>query len=317
MVTRYRPYLELGLMVTAGMLLYRFWDALGQPYPIDYLFEWRELLPPLTLLFRGATFLGDDAFYAGFLSILLWCVHKPLAYGGALMLLVSGVFNNILKDLFALPRPVIGSVTLPAGYAFPSGHALTTTVLWGYLAHHLGDRKTWITSGLIIILVGISRMALGYHYPRDVIGGILLGVLFLLIAFWMVRQLPVPKVGGNPLIIPFVIGTILPIGLFFLIPGRDIPMIAGFLLGAAWGYGIEKKYIDMDPRGPWTQQILKAVLGLGSTLLLFLTLRFLLPEYLLSLIFLRYAITAFWIVFLVPALFLHLKLTTSSHLPDE
>ena len=172
-------------------------------------------------------------------------------------------------------------------------------------------------SGLIIILVGISRLALGYHYPRDVIAGILLGALFLFPALHIARKLPLSTVKAGHSFLPFVIGTILPIGLFFLIPGRNIPMITGFLFGAAWGYGCERKYIDMDPQGPWVQQILKAVLGLGSTLFVFLKLRFFLSDHLMSLVFLHYAIIAFWIVFFVPALLLHLKLTTSSQPADR
>jgi undecaprenyl-diphosphatase len=107
----------------------------------------------------------------------------------ALLLLIAtwgGVaINWLLKSSFNRPRPQVfewGAQVLTS--SFPSGHAMTATITYGtvaYLAARLQRRRLsrWITlclAGLMIILICVSRLYLGVHYPSDVVAGALMGL---------------------------------------------------------------------------------------------------------------------------------------------
>lgn len=97
-----------------------------------------------------------------------------IALAGSLALEVG------LKQLFhrARPEPYFNT-PLPASYSFPSGHAIYAICLYGMLAALVSPRAgtraakmtIWITCSLIILLIGVSRIYLGVHYPSDVIAG--------------------------------------------------------------------------------------------------------------------------------------------------
>jgi len=107
------------------------------------------------------------------------------------------------KLLFARPRPPY-SVYLESNYSFPSGHATMAMMLFGFLAYFIFENSKNKNAkallifllGLIILLVGLSRIYLGVHYTSDVLGGWLLGSLWLLINIGIItyqEQLPVKK----------------------------------------------------------------------------------------------------------------------------
>lgn len=97
----------------------------------------------------------------------------------SLFIVLSTLINVLLKHAFELPRPfhVREGINLiaAAGYGLPSGHAQAAVVYWGTLAREL--RRRWFVgaAGLIVLLVGASRVYLGVHFPADVLAGWLVG----------------------------------------------------------------------------------------------------------------------------------------------
>jgi len=89
----------------------------------------------------------------------------------------------VLESLFSLPRPPVEWHAVEASpYGFPSGHTMAAVVLWGALARWstIGRRRTrYVVAGLLIVCVGISRLALGVHYLVDIIAAIGFGGLYL------------------------------------------------------------------------------------------------------------------------------------------
>jgi undecaprenyl-diphosphatase len=131
----------------------------------------------------GATLLGIAV---GSLLILrrqwLHLVFWITALSGASML------NLLMKVLFARPRPVFENPLLVESfYSFPSGHSMNAIVTYGVLAyllwlqvnHPIARSLIVFAATLAIVLIGISRMALGVHYFSDVIGGFAAGGLWL------------------------------------------------------------------------------------------------------------------------------------------
>ncbi|MGH7579198.1 MAG: phosphatase PAP2 family protein [Gemmatimonadales bacterium] len=112
---------------------------------------------------------------------------------GALLVLVTltgaALLDVGLKALFARARPqaFFEYYPTPTSFSFPSGHALVATCLFGgitvLVTHRLETRVAqvlvWLGAVALVLLVGVSRIYLGVHYPTDVIGGFAVGVVWV------------------------------------------------------------------------------------------------------------------------------------------
>lgn len=121
----------------------------------------------------------------------LWAMRERVGVLLLLMAVVGGdVFNRVLKDAFGRPRPELFLLETPfarpLSASFPSGHASASMVLYlvlAYLLARLGGRGAfrWIViaaAGVLIVLIGLSRIYLGVHYPSDVLAGYLFGFVW-------------------------------------------------------------------------------------------------------------------------------------------
>ncbi len=107
-----------------------------------------------------------------------------------LLILLTGIAVQILKHSFGRPRPdILGDLSpytfVPFGFtrgwnAFPSGHSTTMGAL-ALLAGRLFPRL-WPVAWGIALLVAISRVIVGKHYPSDVVAGLALGAV---LAAWL------------------------------------------------------------------------------------------------------------------------------------
>lgn len=100
---------------------------------------------------------------------------------GLLSLIISrGILTEVIRFFYNVPRPfqesgVQALISHEASGSFPSGHMalLTPLVL---LVYGL-NKKFGIYLGVFTLLVGLSRVAAGVHYPSDVLGGVVIGVI--------------------------------------------------------------------------------------------------------------------------------------------
>ncbi|MGT2812280.1 phosphatase PAP2 family protein [Streptococcus minor] len=105
---------------------------------------------------------------------------------GSLFLMLGA--STALKFLYQRPRPTIEWVISTIGYSFPSWHTAATMLVAGVLVIVLYQRcqdKLWryLGQGLVIglaILVALSRIYIGVHFPTDIIAGWLLALTLLL-----------------------------------------------------------------------------------------------------------------------------------------
>lgn len=148
----------------------------------------------LTSLFIFFTRLADGWFIAivviviSLFFILKYKNYRLALWYAATVGLGAGLVNQLVKFLFQRPRPTnINHLIEQGGYSFPSGHAMGSMILYGALAfliirlakHKVTKWLVFIAAGILITLVGASRVYLGVHYPSDIIGGYSLGAAWL------------------------------------------------------------------------------------------------------------------------------------------
>lgn len=125
--------------------------------------------------------------------------------GAPLLVLISVAGGAVLSSLLKLgvdrPRPdLVAALADVHTLSFPSGHAMLSAVtyltLGAVLARVLPDGRTKIyalgTAVLLTILIGVSRVFLGVHWPSDVLAGWCIGAAWAtfcwLVAFWLQRR---------------------------------------------------------------------------------------------------------------------------------
>jgi undecaprenyl-diphosphatase len=108
---------------------------------------------------------------------------------------VLTLVNEILKLIINRPRPLPEQVLIIGtndGSGYPSGHTFFATIFLGITAYllftHIKNKSLKITSLvlliLLILLVGVSRIYLGAHWPSDVIGAYIISSIFLTLLIW-------------------------------------------------------------------------------------------------------------------------------------
>jgi undecaprenyl-diphosphatase len=101
------------------------------------------------------------------------------------MAIASNSVSGYLKDVFARPRPnIVPHLDHVNSLSYPSGHATSAALVYLLFALLVPTerRGLWLTvGGVAAALTGFSRVALGVHWPTDVIGGWMLGGAFALL----------------------------------------------------------------------------------------------------------------------------------------
>jgi undecaprenyl-diphosphatase len=144
------------------------------------------VLAIITLTFSGYLFLARKS-AAAWLMIVAVC-------GGI-------AFNELLKAAFARPRPdLVYQAVRVFTSSFPSGHAELSATTYLTIAALLAQNQSSFGIGsyfialaaLLTILIGISRIYLGVHYPTDVLGGWCIGAAWALVCWvlmtWLERR---------------------------------------------------------------------------------------------------------------------------------
>ena len=189
-VARRDPWIPVGLASAAGFLLVA-WAVNGSgglgfdataaaaiqrlPVPVGVWVALTEL-GGFSLVLVGTAF-ALSALASG---------RVRLALIVAVILIGAALFTDHVKDVVGRPRPPEPLISAE-GYSFPSGHTLNSTVTYGLIAvvawrSRLTRQVRTIVGavGVVVpIVVGLSRIALGVHYPSDVLAGWLGGTAFV------------------------------------------------------------------------------------------------------------------------------------------
>lgn len=144
-------------------------------------------------ILRDVTALGSHAVldYLGLAAVLYLLAVRRYALGAVTFCAMAGgiALNSALKGLFDRPRPPFAAVVPVFTRSFPSGHAMLSMIAFltvaSLLARAVPDRGTRIfvfgQAIFLSIMVGLSRVWLGVHYPSDVLAGWAIGAAWALI----------------------------------------------------------------------------------------------------------------------------------------
>jgi membrane-associated phospholipid phosphatase len=304
----------------------------------------QSLSPTLDGLMKFISFLGTIEFYMLLIPLVYWLVDASLGIRVLLVLVSTDFLGASIKQLLHQPRPYwVGDVKALAeetSYGIPSSHASDSLAVWGYLAYRLKKGWLWVVSILIILLIGLSRLYLGVHFPQDVLVGWLVGLVVLILFVW-----------GEARVVPWLeklsagaqIGLGFGISILMILVGWLISLLissspdpvewahhstearsilhyitlGGFLFGAVAGYVLMRKNAPFQTKGVWWQLLIRYGLGVAGLFLIFLGLDVVFgmiaaDETILGMVlrYVRYGAVSLWGIFGAPWVFLKFKLAT-------
>ena len=137
------------------------------------------LVAPMNVI----TVAGSSALLLVITAIIYWCVDTKWGLRLAVTMALTVAINEILKVAIHDPRPYwydprVQLLTSPHGsFGIPSGHSATALAGWGLLAVFLATGWGWLIAAALVLLVGLSRVYLGVHFPSDVLAGWAVGAL--------------------------------------------------------------------------------------------------------------------------------------------
>lgn len=154
--------------------------------------------PALVLVARIFTFLGEPTVLigAGFaVALWLWRQHRArFALALLAVILLGRGLSEVQKFWIARARPTLEPhLVVVKTSSFPSGHAASSMIFYLTLALALAPRR-WrrvaaVAAILLSLLVGLSRVMLGVHWPSDVVGGWSFGLLWVLVTLRRAERL--------------------------------------------------------------------------------------------------------------------------------
>jgi membrane-associated phospholipid phosphatase len=292
------------------------------------------------------SFLGTEYFFLFLLPALYWCVEAGTGVRVGIMLLLGSALNDALKLSLHGPRPYwVSSQVIDyareTSFGAPSGHAQIAVGIWGMLAYRLRRAWGWLIAILVIVLIAVSRLYLGVHFPFDVILGLLVGalLLWLVIRFWKPVTAWLEKLSlGQKILAAFLASLLLLLlsvipflwlkttnwqpaqawaqfatGAVTLSgPITNAGTLFGLLAGLAW---INQRG-GFDASGPFWKRLLRFLLGVAGVLVFYVGLdvvfgliapdaEAILP-YLLR--FIRYSLVGAWVSACAPWFFIRLGL---------
>ncbi|WP_026669675.1 phosphatase PAP2 family protein [Butyrivibrio sp. AE3006] len=199
--------------------------------------------------------LGEEYALILILGFLYWCYDKKFGIYIGTNVAVGITLNPLIKNIFLRIRPYMAHPEIKCfrpvepdadlydvvaqGYSFPSGHSMNSAIAYGTLGRYTKKRVFEVLAFVLPLLVGISRVSVGVHYPTDVLTGWLCGALVVFAVPFIMD-----KFGEeNRWKVNLVFFLIASIGIFYC-KTEDYFSGLGIMGGFFLGIEIEKRFVD-------------------------------------------------------------------------
>lgn len=277
----------------------------------------REISTPfIDTLLQIITILGEQYVLIAVLAFFYFIVDKKKGQSVAYAIFTSLGLNGAIKGIVKYERPFIYDTSYEpvrketaTGYSFPSGHTQGASV--SYVSVALLEKKKWLTISvfILIFLIGLSRIGLGVHFPKDVVFGWIFGIGCAFLCTYLHEKYA--KTLKNQMILYLITFAIyFPfIFIFYRSSFEDIKiyrdfytsyaMFGGYILGVY----LEGKFVDFDNKASLKIRLIRL---LGAIIFVVITqfgLDKVFPEGYILLDVLRYFLVSFVTLGLYPLVF--------------
>ena len=262
-------------------------------------------------------FLGNEAVMILFFGLFYWSLDKEAGKRIGAGMFIGILFPSIVKNIVMRRRPymdngnifckveaVKGDLNDPLvqGFSFPSMHASDSIISFGRLTEQKNGFLKLI-GVLLPLIIGISRLYLGVHYPTDVLAGWVIGIVSVTLGNILYDRIADKKTVFSLILIAGLPG-------WFFSKSNDFFSSYGIVLGLSLGFLFEKKHVGFSNTKNIIRIVLRPVLGLLVFSLLQILLKICVPESLAAGKFathiirtLRYSLSAFVTAGIYPMMF--------------
>ncbi len=273
--------------------------------------------PFLDVFFSVFTALGEEFVIAAIIAVVYICFSKRIGEQALVTVMTASCVTTGIKSAVRRLRPfvngtvdkvnvdniVVSTADLDPDMSFPSGHATATSSFFTTLAIRIRKPLAIALSALFVLLVMLSRLYLGVHYPTDVLTGLAIGVACaflwnLIYAKWYNARLYI-----------YLAIAALTIPLLFIerTATHSMFQISAITLATAAGLLIEDKFIRFEDTKSWLHRLFRLIVIGVVALIPFVPMQFLLPDN-NWFDFLKYFVTLFLAMTAAPYLFMKLKI---------
>ena len=218
------------------------------------------------------TMLGEDLVCVAIVGFLYWCWDKELGKYVGLNLLFAVTLSGMVKNIVLRRRPYFDNESIqclkpadskadiyfiPAqGYSFPSIHATKAVTMYTSLGVYTKNKIMMVLGIILPLLIGISRVALGVHYPTDVIAGWLIGAIIIFLVPFLKEKIKNRWVFYAILVLATVPG-------WFFCKSADYYTGFGFLTGFILATEFEERFVKFETTRNVLRWILRLLIGVG------------------------------------------------------
>ena len=151
----------------------------------------------LTKIFKFITFFGSSIPLISICIIsFLFIKNKKIPMYISINLIVTAIFNLLLKNIIRRNRPVGYRLVEETGFSFPSGHSMASMAFYGliiylvfkYVKNKYAKIALCTFLSILIVAIGISRIYLGVHYASDVLAGFMISLSYLTLFTHLIKN---------------------------------------------------------------------------------------------------------------------------------
>lgn len=286
-----------------------------EPLLIEFL---QGAISPFTeTLARLFTLLGEEAMLIAVLGYIYWGYDKEYGRFVGTNMVAGLVFCPLIKNIIKRNRPYMAHPGVKCirpvhpeadpfdmtmqGYSFPSIHSANAALMYGSISKYRPANKLLRFFAILLpLLVGLSRVILGNHYPTDVLGGYLIA----LIAIELVSRLQ--QYREKRWLLHLVLTIVYGFGIFFC-RTEDYFTSYGIMIGFFLSVPFEERFVNFENTKSKARALLRLIGGAILYVILNTLLKSVFPTAgeLLPLVFrmIRYAITVFLLIGVYPIVF--------------
>lgn len=202
--------LSVILCVVAVMLFLALSEAVFRNILMDFdnkilKFVSENQTPALTRFTIFISGFGSSIFFltaSAVVAIYLYFRNKIDSFIFVVILYSAVILNIFLKYYYNRPRPEFDALVIENSNSYPSFHAMISLVLYSAIAYVIYKSTKnvklsiliSVLFGILILLIGLSRLYLGVHYPSDVLAGYVAGFIWIIIVILIQRTLVLEKI---------------------------------------------------------------------------------------------------------------------------